>query len=57
MGNDANPLDTLDIDERPPPIVKLADVQPRAQLLATTFYGQPIIITLAYMMKLQAISK
>ena len=30
----------LDVDERPPPIVKLTDAQQYAQLLATFFYGQ-----------------
>ena len=35
-------LDSLDIDERPPPIVKLAVVQHHAHLLVAFFYGQPI---------------
>ena len=31
----AKPFDCLDVDERPPPIVKLVDAQHQAQLLAT----------------------
>jgi hypothetical protein len=35
----AKPLNYLDVDERPPPIVKLIDAQHHAQLLATFFFG------------------
>ena len=38
------PLDSLDVDDRLPPIVKLIDAQQHAQLLATFFYGEPIRI-------------
>jgi hypothetical protein len=33
-------VNPLDVDERPPPIVKLTDAQQHAQLLATFFIGQ-----------------
>ena len=36
----AETVNPLDVDERPPPIVKLTDAQQHAQLLATFFYGQ-----------------
>ena len=35
----AKPLHTLDVDERPPPIVRLADAQHHAQLLDTLGTG------------------
>ena len=35
-------LVSLDVDDRPPPIMKLAHAQHHTQLLATFFYGQPI---------------
>ena len=53
----AKPLDSLDVDERPPPIVKLADAQHHAQLLATFFMDNPLEFTPANVMKLQAISE
>ena len=52
---DAKPLDSLDVDERPPPIVKLVDAQHHAQLLATFFMDNPLELTPTYVMKLQAI--
>jgi hypothetical protein len=50
-------LDALDVDERPPPIMKLADAQHHAQLLATSLMNNPLEFTHANVMKLQAISK
>ena len=37
----AKPLNYLDVDERPPPIVKLVDAQHHDQLLATFFMDNP----------------
>ena len=51
----AKPLDSLDVDERPPLVVKLAIAQHHAQLLATTFMDNSLKYTLAYIMKLQVI--
>ena len=48
----AKTVNPLDVDERPPPIVKLTDAQQHAQLLATFFYGQ---FTPADLMKLHGI--
>ena len=48
----AEALDSLDVDERPLPIVKVAYVQHHAQLLATFFMDNPIGFTLANIMKL-----
>jgi hypothetical protein len=45
----------LDVDERPPPIVKLMDAQQYAQLLATFFMDNSLDFNPAYMMKLQGI--
>ena len=39
---DAKLFDYLDVDERPPPIVKLANAHHHTRLLATYFYEQPI---------------
>jgi len=36
------PLNSLDVDERSTQVVKVADAQHHAQLLATFFYGQLI---------------
>ena len=49
------PLDTLDIDERPPPIMKLAIAQHHA--LHFFFTDNPIEFTLTYVMKLHAVSE
>ena len=35
-------LDSLDIDERPPPIVKLADRSTSCSIVSYNCYGQPI---------------
>ena len=35
----AKPWDSLDVDDKPPLIVKLADAQYHAPLLSTFFYG------------------
>jgi hypothetical protein len=51
-GETENPLD---VDERPPPIVKLTDAQQYAQLLATFFMDNSLDFIPAYMMKLQGI--
>ena len=48
----AKPLDSLDVDERPPPIVKLANAQHHAQLFAKFFMDNPLELTLAHAMKL-----
>jgi hypothetical protein len=53
----AKPLDSLDIDERPPPIVKLATAQHHAHLLIAFFMDNPLKFTLANIMKQQAISE
>ena len=44
-------VNPLDVDQRPPPIVKLTD----AQLLATFFMDNSLDLTPAYLMKLQGI--
>ena len=38
----AESLHSLDVDERPPPIVKLVDAQHHAKLLATFFMDNPL---------------
>ena len=48
----AKPVDSLDIDERPLPIVKLANAQHHGQLLATFFMDNPLGFTLVDVMKL-----
>jgi hypothetical protein len=48
----AKPLDSLDIDERPPPIVKLTNAQHLVQLLAIFFMDNPLDFTPTYVMKL-----
>ena len=45
-------MDALDVNERPPPIVKLLNVQHHAQLLATFFMDNPVGVTPTYIMKL-----
>ena len=53
-----SPQFSLDVDERPPPIVKLADAQHHAQLLATFFFmDNPLEFTPTNVMKLHAISE
>ena len=37
----AKPFNPLDVDERPPPIVKLVNAQHHAQLLATVLVDNP----------------
>ena len=49
------PLDSLDVDERPPPTIKLADAQHHAQLLATFFMDHSLDFTPTNVMKLHAI--
>ena len=52
----AKPLDSLDVDERLPPILKLAHASHHAQLLATFFLIEnPIKFTPTNIMKLQVI--
>ena len=53
----AKPLDSLDIDERPPLIMKLATAQHHAHLLIALLMDNPLKLTLANIMKLQAISE
>jgi NADH/NAD ratio-sensing transcriptional regulator Rex len=52
-------VNPLDVDERPPPIVKLTDAQQHAQqhaqLLVTFFMDHSLDFTPAYLMKLQGI--
>jgi hypothetical protein len=48
-------VNPLDVDERPPPTVKLTDAQQYAQLLATFFMDNSLDFTPANMMKLQGI--
>ena len=48
-------LDSLDVDERPPPIMKLVDTQHHAHLLATFIMDDSLEFTPTYAMKLQAI--
>jgi hypothetical protein len=48
-------VNPLDIDERPPPNVKLTDAQQHAQLLTTFFMHNSLYFTPANMMKLQGI--
>ena len=48
-------VNPLDVDERPPPIVKLMDVQQHAQLLATFFMDNSLNFTPANVMTLQGI--
>jgi hypothetical protein len=52
-------LDSLDVDERPPPIVKLVVVvvEHRAKLFSTFWMDNPLDFKPAYVMKLQAISE
>ena len=50
-------LDSLNVDERPPPIVKLTNAQHHAQLLARVPMDNPSESTPTYAMKLHAISK
>ena len=50
-----SPWILLDVDERPPPIVRLVDAQHHAQLLATFFMDNPFEFTPIDVMKLQAI--
>ena len=49
------PLDSLDVDESPPPIVKLANAQHHAQLLTTFFMDNPLDFTPTDAMKMHAI--
>ena len=49
----AKPLDSLDVNEKPPPIVKLADAQHLAQMLATFVMDNPFEFTPTNIMKLQ----
>jgi hypothetical protein len=51
----AETINPLDVDERPPPIVKLTDAQQHAQLLATFFMDNSLDFTPADLMKLQGI--
>ena len=51
----AKPLDSLDVDERPPHIVKLANAQHHVQLLATSLMDNPLEFTPLDVMKLHAI--
>jgi hypothetical protein len=53
----AKPLDSLDVDGRPPTIVKLVDTQHHAQLLATFIMDNSLEFTPTNIMKLQAILK
>ena len=53
----AKPLDSLDIEERPPPIVKLVDTQHHAQLSTTIVMDNPLEFNLAYILKMHAISE
>ena len=53
----AKPLDSLDIDEKPPFIMKLATAQYHAHLLIAFFMDNPLKFTLAKIMKLQTISE
>ena len=49
----AETVNPLDVDERPPSIVKLTDAQQRAQLLATFFINNSLDFTPIDLMKLQ----
>jgi hypothetical protein len=49
----AETVNPLDIDERPPPIMKLTDAQQHAQLLATFFMDNSLDFTPIDPMKLQ----
>jgi hypothetical protein len=51
----AETVNPLDIDERPPPNVKLTDAQQHAHLLATFFMDNSLDFTPANLMKLQGI--
>ena len=51
----AKPLDSLDVDERLPPILKLAHTQHHPQLLDFFLIDNPLTFTPTYVMKLQAI--
>ena len=52
----AEPLDSLAVDERPPPSVKLANAQHHAQLFATfLFMDNPLEFTIIEVIKLHAI--
>ena len=48
-------VNPLDVDERPPPIVKLTDAQQHAQLIATFFMDNSLDFTPANLMKLHGI--
>ena len=48
-------VNPLDVDERPPPIVKLTDAQQHAQLLASFFMDNSLDFTPAVLMKSQGI--
>ena len=50
-------LVSLDVDDRPPPIMKLAHAQHHTQLLATFFMDNPFKLIIANVMKLHAISE
>ena len=45
------PLDSLDVDERPPPVVKGADAQHHAYLLATFLMDNSLEFTLGRSMR------
>ena len=49
------PLDSLDVDDRPPRVVKLAHAQHHVRLLATSLMDNPLEFTPVYVMKLHAI--
>jgi hypothetical protein len=51
----AETVNPSDVDERPPPSVKLTDAQQYAQLLATFFMDHSLDFTHACLMKLQGI--
>ena len=48
-------LDSLDVDERPPPIVKLVDRSTSCSIVRYIGYGQPVRFTPTNVMKLHAI--
>ena len=56
LGLDLNPklLDSFDFDERPPRVVKLANAQHHARLLATSSIDNPLEFTPIDVMKLHA---
>jgi hypothetical protein len=53
----AETINPLDVDERPPPIVKLTDAQQHAQLLATFLMDNSLDFTPIDPMKMQGILK